>query len=551
VVAGAAPNHGSGKEQGIRIRKKYYIDRKYSARFFLEDASYSLGNEFSRWIDSFGEEATVVITVKSIPTAIASRRLKAMRAERSSELRVNRSVDARNEKIRSELPVLDRMLNSTGVAGNSLLDLSICVKLSSEHPANLQRTTNRFLMSMDLLGLKFRSPDLMRRRDLSSRLFGRVRKKYLVDSEPLASMLPIFLAAEPDTSGMIIGTDSSTGMPIFMNQMKEASHNMLIIGETGSGKSYFGKILLMRSLISGVCRRAIIVDPLDEYSTDYFGNDTAVIDATKGEYVDFFEFYPEESRISEALTFVTDTLSLDDEDSSLLRRASATVQKYEGIATLMDHLAKHIEDDELNDRIRYLRQKFFRHRIDASLKDIRVTIIRAPSEPGQERDRTLAFALTTARYIARSDNTDKVLLLDEMHLYQNNVDNARFLANLFRNSRHFNTSVIGITQNSYDLEGSQYANTIRDNSIATFLFRTRSVQNTGNDRMRFEYFSIQPELLAGGKNYDYSECFMIFKNRIKKVHVTATAFERKTIPNSSPAGYASQNQEQAKEYRTL
>ncbi|EQD27692.1 hypothetical protein B1B_19063, partial [mine drainage metagenome] len=194
---------------------------------------------------------------------------------------------------------------------------------------------------------------------------------------------------------------------------------------------------------------------------------------------DFFEFYPEESRISEALTFVTDTLSLADEDSSLLRRASGSILKYEGIAALMDQLANHINDDELNDRIRYLRQKFFRHRIEASLKDIRVTIIRAPSEPGPERERTLAFALTTARYIARSDNTDKVLLLDEMHLYQNNVENARFLANLFRNSRHFNTSLIGITQNSYDLEGSQYANTIRDNSIATFLFRTRSVQNSG------------------------------------------------------------------------
>ncbi|EQD40002.1 hypothetical protein B1B_15124, partial [mine drainage metagenome] len=182
-----------------------------------------------------------------------SRRLKVMRAERASELKVNRSVDARNEKIRSELPVLDRMLNSTGVAGNSLLDLSISVKLSSEHPANLQRTTNRFLMSMDLLGLKFRSPDLMRRRNLSARLFGRERKKYLVDSEPLATMIPIFLAAEPDTSGMIIGTDSSTGLPIFMNQMKEASHNLLIIGKLVGSRIW--KILLMRSLISGVCRR--------------------------------------------------------------------------------------------------------------------------------------------------------------------------------------------------------------------------------------------------------------------------------------------------------
>ncbi len=536
------------QEAGIRmhLKRKYYVTKKYSMKYFLEDASYALDNEFSRWIDSFGEDCTIVVGLRSLPVQAGNRKLKAMRAERASEIRVNRSVDSRNERIKSEIPELDRMLKSTGIGGNSLLDLSLSVKISSPHPASLQRSANKFLMSMELLGLRFKSPDYVRKSMLMSDLLQSAKTKYLVDSDPLSTMVPLFLSAEPDTSGILVGGDSSTGMPVFLNQMKEASHNLLIIGETGSGKSYFGKIILMRSLITGLCKRAIIVDPLDEYGAEFF-NDAVILDASNGEYIDFFEYYPTDTRITEALTFFTDTLSLNEDERSALRAAASAILVYNGISQMIDQLSENLRNQDLIEKIRYLKERFFRRKIGIMLKDVRVTIIRAPSEPGPERERILAFSLTTARYIARSDNTEKLLLIDEMHLYQNNPDTALFLANLFRNSRHFNTSVIGITQNSYDLEGSPFANTIRDNSIASFLFRTRSIRSSGDTNQRVDYSGIQPELLAGGKNYNHSECFMLFKGKIKKLHITATDYERNVIQNLHPADYSSQDQEQAEE----
>ena len=519
-------------------------------KYFLENASYALENEFSRWIDSFGEDSTIIVTLRSIPAQAGSRKLKAMRAERASEIRVNRSVDVRNERIRSEIPELDRMLKSTGLSGNSLFDLSLAVKISSSHPASLQRSVNKFLMSMDLLGLKFKAPEYMRKNSLFIKLLESTKTRYLVDSDPLSTMIPLFLSAEPDLSGILVGSDASTGMPIFLNQMKEASHNLLIIGETGSGKSYFGKILLMRMLITGVCKRAVIVDPLDEYGAGFFGG-ANVLDASRGEYIDFFEYYPADTRVSEAITFFTDTLSLNEEERSGLRAASSSIHDYNGIQSIIEKLTENIRNPDLNDKIRYLKDRFFRKKIEVPLKDARVTIIRAPSEPGQEREKILAFSLTTARYIARSDDTDKVLLIDEMHLYQNNPGTALFLANLFRNSRHFNTSVIGITQNSYDLEGSQFANTIRDNSIASFLFRTRSIRNPVNREGRVDYPDIQPELLAGGKNYNHSECFMLFRGKIKKLHISATDYERKIIQSLLPEVHSSPDRGQAEEPQSL
>lgn len=530
----------------IRLRKKYYIRKEYSVKYFLENASYALENEFSRWIDSFGEDSTVIVSLRSIPEQAGSRKLKAMRAERASEIRVNRSVDVRNENIKREIPELDRMLKSTGLNGNSLFDLSLTVKISSLHPASLQRSINKFLMSMDLLGLKFKAPEYMKKKFLSIYLMQRDKTRYLVDSDPLSTMIPLFISAEPDTSGILIGSDASTGMPIFLNQMKEASHNILIIGETGSGKSYFGKILLMRLLLTRVCKRAVIVDPLDEYHAELFG-DANILDASHGEYIDFFEYYQTERRVSEAITFFTDTLSLNGEERSALMAASSSIHDYNGIPYVIEKLTQNISNKDLIDKLRYLKDRFFRKKIEVPLKDARVTIIRAPSEPGQEREKILAFSLTTARYIARSDDTQKVLLIDEMHLYQNNPDTALFLANLFRNSRHFNTSVIGITQNSYDLEGSQFANTIRDNSIASFLFRTSSTRGPEKEEGRFDYSGLQPELLAGGKNYNHSECFMLFKGKIKKLHISATEYERKIIQSLLPVMHSFPDQERAEE----
>ena len=60
----------------IRLRKKYYITNKYSVKYFLENASYSLENEFCRWIDSFGEDSDIIVALRSIPAQTGARKLK-------------------------------------------------------------------------------------------------------------------------------------------------------------------------------------------------------------------------------------------------------------------------------------------------------------------------------------------------------------------------------------------------------------------------------------------------------------------------------------------
>ena len=63
----------------------------------------------------------------------------------------------------------------------------------------------------------------------------------------LVSFFPFLF--ESRGSGIIIGNEYLTGNPVFFDPYPMSSHNILVMGETGSGKSFFSKILLTRMIV--------------------------------------------------------------------------------------------------------------------------------------------------------------------------------------------------------------------------------------------------------------------------------------------------------------
>ncbi len=519
--------------RNVRLYRKYYRSDLYSQKLFLVDSNYIMGNEFSRWVDSFDADMSLHMTLRPLDRFASDKKLKSMRAERGSELRVTGGRDARAEKMRFEIEQIDRLISSVAVGGNSLFDISLRVKVSAEQPTVLQNAVNRFLMSMNLLDFKFSVPPFVSKRLINQSLLSpEMQSRYLVDSKSIAQMLPIFLSHEPG-NGILLGAESSTGLPVFMDQMQEASHNLLIIGETGSGKSFFGKLLLIRSLIVGLAKSIIILDPLDEYTPAIFDYPVSIVDTSAGEYFDFFDQYSEDSRLREMASFVTDLLVLDETEMASLVSLTARVKDASGFSDFLDQLLSLSEDTAIRNHLIEVKRKSFTRRVGLPSGEGSVVILKTPSDPGPDRDRQLRFALATARYLARSNSNPKIALIDEMHLFLNSRENSRLLANLFRNSRHFSTSVVGITQNSYDLEGTAFASTIKDNSIASFVFRTRSLSPDRNLGTFYPDELLDPELLLGGKNSDFSECLLLFRNRTKKIRIMATGYEKEVIDGTS------------------
>lgn len=517
----------------ISIHKKYYSSDKYSAKFYLADSRYHLGNEFSRFVDAYGRDLSIFMTLKPIDGNTAKKRLKNMRSERSSELKVKNSKDARSEMIRSQIREIDDLIARMQREKSSLIDLTMDVKISSDHPVSLGSEVSRFIMSMELLSLFFARSEFFTRRSVKKRLLSdSLRHRYLADSSSIAAFLPIFLSTSVLHDGVMIGTDSTTGVPVFLDQFRLPSHNLLIMGETGSGKSFFAKLLIQRFRVTNRVHRVIVLDPLDEYLPSMLGNNSVIIDTSAGEYIDFSLYLSEENRLLEKVNFLTDTASLNESEQQELNAIASSNASDMDLGELARYVSATAKSLDLREKMLFLGGKMLKKRkkIDYVKSNI---LIKTPSEPGNERERILTFTLTMARYLARTDDSRKIVLIDEMHLFLSGENSASHLSNLFRNSRHFNTSIIGLTQNSYDLDQTAYANSVRDNSIASFVFRTRSLKEDGKTAKFINLEGHDPELLAGGRNSDYSECIMVFNRRIKKLRINATGREMEIIGNFS------------------
>ena len=517
----------------ISIHKKYYSSDKYSAKFYLADSRYNLGNEFSRFVDAYGRDLSIFMTLKPIGGNTAKKRLKNMRSERSSELKVKNSKDARSEMIRSQIREIDDLIARMQREKSSLIDLTMDVKISSDHPVSLGSEVSRFIMSMELLSLFFAKSEFFTRRSIKKRLLSdSLRHRYLADSSSIAAFLPIFLSTSVMHDGVMIGTDSTTGVPVFLDQFHLPSHNLLIMGETGSGKSFFAKLLIQRFRVTNRVHRVIVLDPLDEYLPSMLGNNSVVIDTSAGEYIDFSLYLSEENRILEKVNFLIDTASLNESEQQELNAIASSNASDMDLGELARYVSATAKSLHLREKMLFLGGKMLKKRKEIDYVKSNI-LIKTPSEPGNERERILTFTLTMARYLARMDDSRKIVLIDEMHLFLSGENSASHLSNLFRNSRHFNTSIIGLTQNSYDLEQTAYANSVRDNSIASFVFRTRSLKEDGKTARYINLEGHDPELLAGGRNSDYSECIMVFNRRIKKLRINATGREMEIIGNFS------------------
>ena len=95
-------------------------------------------------------------------------------------------------------------------------------------------------------------------------------------TENAATLMPFRAQGIDHTKGIYCGRNKITGNLIFVNRTKLQNGNSLILGVSGSGKSFFAKREIIQHVLRGDCD-VIIVDPEREY--------TALVEALHGEVI--------------------------------------------------------------------------------------------------------------------------------------------------------------------------------------------------------------------------------------------------------------------------
>jgi type IV secretory pathway VirB4 component len=84
------------------------------------------------------------------------------------------------------------------------------------------------------------------------------------DTAALAASFPFTSPDLPTTDGVLYGTNLNSAGLVCWDRWACDNHNSVILARSGAGKSYLGKLEVLRSLYQGV--QVAVVDPEDEYA---------------------------------------------------------------------------------------------------------------------------------------------------------------------------------------------------------------------------------------------------------------------------------------------
>lgn len=250
------------------LSKSFYRSGLHNQVFMLEDANYEGSGEYQGLIESLSFPVAIKIVVKAVDSTATSSILGRYIADRKSEIRYSRSMgDSERERIKNQIADLETMSERIGSKKSRLVESHTSFRISSTHPVKLRESSRNFTSLMKLMGFFTRPLRYVSSTKVSRMFspFASVAGKYPMDTQSLTRIIPLAFTRIPDRSGVILGVDDTTEKPVFLDIFGKSSHNALIFGETGSGKSFFAKILLMRLATTGSADSIVIVDPLDEY----------------------------------------------------------------------------------------------------------------------------------------------------------------------------------------------------------------------------------------------------------------------------------------------
>lgn len=446
------------KDSGRKVR--YIRHRNYvkSGRYFTDlvafDLDYSLGPYYQTLIESTNIPVHIRLSVGKVPDKNPSRFLKRLLSERKAELRLSGTSIAGNESLKRQIGELENMLRHYENEGVKPVNFSLTFRVFADHPAILRDNVNRIVSDLEMLGIRVKQVPVGRNTMIGLIRPGIIEKlKYLANTKQITTILPVFREPYVKPIGTVIGVDDLSERFVHLDPFSQNSYNMLILGETGSGKSFFGKLMVARNLHSGVAHKAIIFDPLNEYFCSFF--DISCVEMDIVNYISVSNSSSERGELDRSGVVIVKATpeELDDE-------------------TLVNSFMKALNAEMMNNK----------------------------------QEKTL-------------------IMLDECHIILKSLRNSKILGQMVRHSRHFNTAMINISQNTDDFL-KEHTNSIAFNSNRIFVFRTRNLRESQLKVLKMDDFDVSaPERLMGGKLHPYSECLMTDGEFCRKIRVISTEQE--------------------------
>ena len=393
-------------------------------------------------------------------------------------------------------------------------------------------------------------------------------------SSGLVSTYPFISSSVFDKEGIYLGTNIYNESLIFVdryNSEKYKNANICIFGTSGAGKSFFTKLLILRSRLFGI--EQYVIDPEREYinicnelkgtlikigpTSNNFINimdirKESIEDDNKGylatkitKLIGFFnlifgELNEEEKSILEEKIiecYKEKNITFDDNSLYKIKNKKRIFKENEDMPILMD-LYKILEKDEKTKifKIKLMpfvkgSLNFFNHKTNIELNS--ELIVADIYELGEENLKYGLFIFVELFWdkVKRDRNIKKAIYLDEIWRLigvTSNKEVASFIYKIFKTIRKYGGSSVAITQDVSDLfslEKGIYGKSIINNSSIKLFFSLEEE----NIKTLSEYSDLTEKEKIEIKSLKKGECLMYVGDNHILAKIEPAVFEKKII----------------------
>lgn len=328
----------------------------------------------------------------------------------------------------------------------------------------------------------------------------RLRIGFNMNSSPIATSFPFVSSDLTSDSGVLYGINRHNNSLILFDRFAMPNANSVVFATSGSGKSYFVKLEILRSLMLGT--DVIVIDPEREYSylSDAVGGTYVNISLNSESRINPFDlprFVPTGSTAADIIRTAVITVkgllkimlgSITTREDSILDQAilqayaknditpDADITKLEPpvMGDLVDVLEGMEGGDDLVLKLRKYTEGTFAGLFNQPTNiDARNQFVVFSVRDLEDELRPLAI-YTIVSYVwnmVRSQMKKRILVIDEAWWLMQYEDSAKFMYALVKRCRKYYLGVTTITQDVGDFLNSAYGKAIVTNSSVQFLMR--------------------------------------------------------------------------------
>ncbi len=301
-----------------------------------------------------------------------------------------------------------------------------------------------------------------------------------ITEHSLPALVPFTQTPLFHAGGTKVGVDAADGSPVIFDRFAGSNFNTVIIGKSGSGKSYFAKLMILRETETRPSH-CFILDPLGEFmhiALSLGGCHRSV--ESEGLGAGRFIVSHSAGIVSDAVDLVCKAVQLGEREISKVKdlfyscAASNPGETIAGVFSKVSISLNQIGAADVSRRIGRAISGDLSFILSGKSFDIgkgRITVLDYSRIDAGLKSSIALFLLESAFEICKHTGGVKTIIIDEAWRFNDDDQLRASLSKAMRHSRHYNLAIMLLTQNISDVTGSTFNSGILNNTDSCFIFR--------------------------------------------------------------------------------